>query len=187
MKAKTKIIIFFLTVLILIKTEVYSQEAVDSLNSTTVYLSAGLGYKYHFTEIDPYTYSRYEVYRNHYAFSLGVAADFWGGQKHIIGLELIGFPYVYGDHQMGPQHFSLITSFSYRRNIFVSKNILVYPAAGMVLFSNDASHMFTINVELGVGYTFKSYELFVKNIFRISPGMILNAPWFLIFGCSIKF
>jgi len=186
MKDKVKIIILFLNVLVLIKTEVYPQNDVDSHNNTTVYLSAGLGYKYHFTKIDPYTYSTNEVYRIHYAFSLGVAADFWGEQRHIIGLELIGFPFVYGDHQMSPRYSTLISNIFYRRNIFLSKNILVYPTTGLAVFSNDAVQIFAVNVELGVAYTLNNYELFIKNIFRISPGMLLDTPWFLIIGCSVK-
>ncbi|MEW6655016.1 MAG: hypothetical protein AB1394_16325, partial [Bacteroidota bacterium] len=165
--------------LFLFNVKMCPQNLVDSLNKSTTYLYAGIGYKYHFTKVDPYTYSKNEVYKNHYSFNFGVAVDFWGEQKHMLGLEVIGFPYVYGDHQISPRYFSVITSIFYRRNIFITNNIVINPAAGIVILSNDVAQMLAINFDLGLGYTWENYELFLRNNFRISPGMVLNTPWFL--------
>lgn len=187
MKAKTKIIILFLTVLILIKTEVYPQNDVDSLSHTRIYISAGLGYKYHFTKIEPYPYSFEEAYKNHYAFIFNIAADFWGGQKHIIGLELLGYPYKYGDGSMSPKYFTLISNFFYRRNIHLSNNITLFPAGGLSFFSNDPVHMLTVYLDIGISYDLGNYEVFLKNSFRFAmPFLFDNAPWILSAGCSIK-
>ena len=187
MRFRVKILFMFFYLFLIFMTEVCSQNEADSINNTTTYyLFTGLGYKYHFTKVDTYSYDTYEVYKNRYAFSLGIAADFWGGQKHFIGLEIIGFPYVYGDHLMSPQYFSLITSLFYRRNIHILNNIVFFPAAGLTFFSNDPAHMLTMYVDMGISYDLGNYELFIKNSFRISPRMIPNTPWYFIIGCSIK-
>lgn len=174
--------IFFL----LFNVNIHPQNIVDSLNKSTTYFYAGIGYKYHFTNVDSYTYSKNEVYRSPYSFIVGTALDFWGGQKHMLGFEVIGFPYVYGDHPISPRYFSFIFTIYYRRNIFITNNILINPAAGMVILSNDVAHMLAINLDLGIGYSWNNYELFLKNSFRISPGMMFNTPWFLTIGCAIK-
>lgn len=165
--------------------QTYSQINIDTTNITTIYLSSGIGYKYHVNKIDAVNQEK-DVYKNHYSFVVDLAVDFWGKKKHILGLEFIGFPHVYGEHSMSPHYFTLLASVFYRRNIFVLNNISFSPAAQFTIFSNDASHLFTISLDLAVTYTLKNYEVFLKNSFRVSPSMLPNTPWIISIGSTLK-
>jgi hypothetical protein len=185
MKNKSKVCII-LTVLSLIGTEVYAQGDVDSSSHTSIYLFAGLGYKYHLTQITPYPYSFEQAYTNHLAFNLGVMADAWGGGKHFIGIEVLGFPYKYGDDSMKPKDFTVISNAVYRRKIQIADGISVCPAAGFTIFSNDPVHIGTVYLDIGGSYNLESYELFIKNSFRFAmPFMLDNAPSLVTAGCAI--
>ncbi|MDP4175036.1 MAG: hypothetical protein Q8933_13760 [Bacteroidota bacterium] len=177
------IILFFLLL-----TNIYSQSNNKDSTNTSYYLTAGFGYKYQISHIDPLDYGRkYDVFQSNYHILLGVSADFYGTGKHIMGLELIGFPYVYGDHEMVPHNFSLLSLIYYRRNISVYKNFFVFPAIGVSFFSNDVNSILNLNFDFGLSYKFRNYDLFLKNSFRISPNLLHNTPWFLTAGTSINF
>lgn len=155
-------------------------------SKTTFHISAGVGYKYHIFEFDQWTKESNKVYQYHSSFIIDFAADFWGGQKHFIGIELLGYPYTYGDHQMAPKYFTIISNFFYRRNIAISKRISLFPSIGLAFFSNDANPMFTLYLDAGIKYDLVDYEIFIKNSFRFSPFMLDRTPWISFIGISIK-
>ena len=152
---RNSLLIIFISLTIVFK--IYPQSEINISKQSGIYLSACIGYKYHFTRVEPFVYESNEVYKNYKAISLSIACDFYDTDRHIFGVEFIGFPYIYGKHPMSPRYFTITTSVFYRRNIFLYDNILVYPGSSITLFSNDSAHLFALALEFGVSYKFKNH------------------------------
>lgn len=166
--------------------EMHAQISVENFEQTKIQIFAGAGVKYH-SKTAPYYTSHEQAYRNHLVFNLGISSNLWGGRNNYLGIDIVGYPYQYGDDAMKPKNFTTIYNVTYKRNFWVSKSIALFPAAGISVFSNDVVHMGTVYLDIGGNYDMNGYELYLKNSFRFAvPFVFDNAPCFLTTGCSIN-
>lgn len=154
---------------------------------TTFYLSGAIGYKYNLQSYHPMAGYERKVFQSHESFILDAAFTLGENNQDLIGLEITGFPWKYGDESMSPKYFTLIFTPFYGTSFPLKENIKFNAEFGLSLFSNDPSHILSVSVNAGFSRDFGSYEVFIKNNFRLAPPFMLDSPpWIVLIGTSYK-
>ncbi|MCF6298074.1 MAG: hypothetical protein L3J08_08870 [Flavobacteriaceae bacterium] len=178
-----KTLIIILLIFSSISNIVRAQETEGKFQKTkSIQISVGIGAKY-----DINNPNDYENKKPGFAFSFEIAKDFWNTGRHFIGIEMIGYNYIYEHSPIYKKKFLYWINLIYKRQSNIYNNVSFEVDLGFSLLGNDDEPSILgpiLNIK--IKYVLKNYELFIKNSFRRGFLFYTEKPWILTAGISIK-
>ena len=161
---------------------VEAQKTVDAEKNNRSFqigLSGGIKYFIH----NPYDQLNKKT---SFAFTFEVAKDFWNTGKHFIGLEMIGYNYLYEHSPIYSKKFQYAINILYKRQSNIYNNIGFEVNIGLSILSNEEWGMLGPALNIKIKYAITNIDIFIKNSFRWGFLFYNQLPWILTAGISIK-